>query len=304
MTTEEKKGNKKGLLVLLGLLLIGTNGIWGFVTLNQKSNLDLQTKKVVEQTVKIDSLNEEFRMKIVQLDSMKKAILDLGGDTTRLGEEIAKLKVNMAKVSKDSNKYKALYADLQHDFDLKLEGGRKEISDLKAFLAQQDTIITKQKVTINEKENNISKLNQEKEDLQVKVTQASVLRADKFVIEALDAKGRVRPADEVKVKKVDKLKIGFTLAENKVADVKERAVIMRLIEPDGAALYELSTGGGEFTYDSKQLYYTLKTDVLYDKTAKRLTFEYKKGSPYKLGTYTVQIYCEEALIGETTFKVR
>ncbi len=304
MTTEEKKDNKKGLIILLVLLLIGTNGIWGFVTLNQKNNLDLQTTKVTEQTVKIDSLNKEFELKIQQLDSMKKAILDLGGDTTRLGDEIRQLKEDMVKASRDARKYKALYADLQRDFDLKLESGRKEIADLKAFLAQQDTIITKQKITINEKENNISKLNQEKEDLQVKVTLASVLRADKFSVEALDTKGKARPGDDVKAKKIDKLKISFTLAENKVADVKEREVIFRLIEPDGAALYELSTGGGEFTYDDKQLYYTLKTDVLYDKTAKRLTFEYKKGSPYKVGTYKVEIYAENALIGETTFKVR
>ena len=304
MTTEEKKDNKKGLIILLVLLLIGTNGIWGFVTLNQKNSLDQQTIKVTEQTVKIDSLNKEFELKIMQLDSMKKAILDLGGDTTRLGEEIRQLQENMVKASRDARKYKALYADLQRDFDLKLEAGRKEIADLKAFLAQQDTIITKQKITINEKENNISKLNQEKEDLQVKVTLASVLRADKFVLEALDAKGKARPAIDVKAKKVDKVKIAFTLEENKVADVKDREVIMRLIEPDGAALYETSTGGGEFTFEGKQLYYTLKTNVLYDKTAKRLSFEYKKGSPYKVGTYTVQIYCEDALIGETTFKVR
>lgn len=304
MTTEEKKDNKKGLIILLVLLLIGTNGIWGFVTLNQKNTLDEQTTKVSEQTVKIDSLNKEFEMKLKQLDSMKSAILDLGGDTTRLGDEIRQLREDMVKASRDARKYKALYADLQRDFDLKLEAGKKEIADLKAFLAQQDTIITKQKITINEKENNISKLNQEKEDLQVKVTLASVLRADKFTVEALDAKGKARPGDEVKAKKVDKLKIAFTLAENKVADVKEREVIMRLIEPDGAALYELSTGGGEFTYEGKQLYYTLKTDVLYDKNAKRLTFEYKKGSPYKVGTYKVEIYCENALIGETSFKIR
>lgn len=304
MTTEAKKDSKKGVIILLVLLLIGSNGIWGFIALNQKNNLEEQTTKVTEQTVKIDSLNKEFELKIIQLDSMKMAILDLGGDTTRLGEEIRQLQIDMAKASRDSRKYQALYANLQRDFDLKLEAGKKEIADLKAFLAQQDTIITKQKITINEKEVNISKLNQEKEDLQQKVTLASVLRADKFTVEALDAKGKARPAEEVKAKKVDKLKISFTLAENKVADVKEREVIMRLIEPDGTALYEMSTGGGEFTFDGKQLYYTLKTNVLYDKKAKRLTFEYKKGSTYKAGTHKVEIYAEDALIGETSFTVR
>ncbi|MDB5272743.1 MAG: putative chromosome segregation ATPase [Chitinophagaceae bacterium] len=304
MTTEEKKDNKKGLIIILILLLIGTNGIWGFVTLKQQHHLEESTTKVTEQTVKIDSLNKEFELKIQQLDSMKTTILNLGGDTTRIGEEIRQLRTDLAKASRDARKYKALYSDLQRDFDIKLNKYVKRIDELQAFLNQADSLNKEKDKTINQKDIAISTLNNEKVVLQEKVTLASVLRADKFSIEALDAKGKARPGDDVKAKKVDKLKIGFVLEENKVADVKDREVIMRLIEPDGAALYETSTGGGEFTFDNKQLYYTLKTNVLYDKTAKKLTFEYKKGSAYKVGTYTVQIYCEDALIGETTFKVR
>ncbi|HSZ72910.1 MAG TPA: hypothetical protein VK750_09555, partial [Cytophagaceae bacterium] len=216
MTTEEKKDNKKGIIIILILLLIATNGIWGFISLKQQNSLEEKSTKVTEQTVKIDSLNKEFELKIQQLDSMKVTILNLGGDTTRIGEEIRQLRMDLAKASRDSRKYKELYSDLQRDFDLKLNKYVKRIDELQAFLNQADSLNKEKDKTINQKDIAISALNNEKVVLQEKVTMASVLRADKFVVEALDTKGKARPGDDVKAKKVDKLKIGFVLEENKV----------------------------------------------------------------------------------------
>ncbi len=300
----EKKGNKKGLLIGLVLLLLATNGAWIFFSLQQNNDIEQKTTQITEQTVRIDSLHKEFELKIQELDSMKEAIASLGGDTTRLGEEIRQMQADLAKASRDARVYKARYAELQRDINLIKANGDKEIERLTALLTQQDTIIRNQKVTIDQKEQNISKLNQEKEVLQEKVTYASVLRAEGFMLEALNPKGKVHTGTEIKSKYIDKLRISFQLAENKVADVAEREVILRVIEPDGSALYELSTGGGEFTVGGKQLFYTLKTTTLYDKKAKKIGFEYKKGSAWKKGTHTFEIYCEGQLIGQTTLVVR
>jgi hypothetical protein len=300
----EKKSNKKGLFIGLILALLATNGLWVFFSLQQKNDIDQKTTQITEQTVRIDSLHKEFELKIQELDSMKKSILALGGDTTRLGEQIRQMQVDLAKASRDARVYKARYAELQRDIDLIKANGDKEIKRLTALLAQQDTIIVNQKVTIDKIEQNISKLNQEKEVLQEKVTYASVLRAEGFLLEALTAKGKVHTGTEIKSKYIDKLRISFQLAENKVADVAEREVTLRVIEPDGSALYELSTGGGEFTIDGKQLFYTLKTNVLYDKKVKKVGFEYRKGSAWKKGTHTFEIYCEGQMIGQTTMIVR
>jgi len=302
----EKKGNKKSLLIGLVLLLLASNGLWMFFSLQQKNDIEQKTTQITEQTVRIDSLHKEFEMKILELDSMKKSILALGGDTTRLGEEIRQMQVDLAKASRDARSYKAKYAELQRDINLIKANGDKEIERLTALLTQQDTIIRTQKVTIDQKEQNIAKLNQEKEVLQEKVTYASVLRAEGFQLDAINVKGKVHAATgvEVKSKYIDKLRISFKLAENKVADVAEREVTLRVIEPNGSALYELSTGGGEFTIDGKQLFYTLSTKTLYDKTSKTVGFEYKKGSEWKPGTHTIEVYCEGQLIGQTTLKVR
>ncbi len=302
----EKKGSKKTLLISLIMLLVASNGLWTYCSLQQKNELDLKTNQITEQTVRIDSLDKKFEMKIKELEAMKLAISELGGDTTDLGIQIRQMQVDLNKASASASSYKAKYAALQRDIDSIKEDGNKEIVRLTALLAQQDTIITTQKVTIDQKEQNIAKLNQEKVVLQEKVTYASVLRAEGFQLDAINVKGKTHAATgvEVKSKYIDKLRISFKLAENKVADVAEREVTLRVIEPNGSALYELSTGGGEFTIDGKQLFYTLSTKTLYDKTAKTVGFEYKKGSEWKPGTHTIEVYCEGQLIGQTTLKVR
>jgi hypothetical protein len=301
---EEKKGNKKSLLIALILLLLATNGVWLYFSLQQKHDIEQKTAKIESQTVRFDSLNKEFTGKLIELDSMKNAIAELGGDTTRLGEQIRELEKNFKKASRDARNYKAKYAELQNDINIIKANSNKEIDRLKALLAQQDTIIQTQKATIHQKEENISKLSQEKEVLQEKVTIAATLKAEGFQLEAINQKGKVHAGSELKAKYIDKLRITFTLAENKVADVANREVILRVIEPDGSALYELNTGGGQFEIDGKELFYTLKTTTLYDKQAKKLSFEYKKGSVYKPGTHTIEVYCEGKKIGETTLVVR
>ena len=302
-TNSEKKSNNKGILIALVLLLLVTNGLWTFFSLQQKNDIEQKTTQITEQTVRIDSLHKEFELKIQELDSMKQAIIKLGGDTTRLSEQIAQLKVDLKKASSDA-RYKGKFFALQRDIDLIKDNSDKEIIRLTALLTQQDTIIRNQKVTIDEKEQNISKLNQEKVTLQDKVTLASVLRAEKFTIEAINAKGKIHTGEEIKSKHIDKLRISFQLGENKVADVAEREITLRVIEPDGSALYELSTGGGEFTIDGKQLFYTLRTTTLYDKKAKTVGFEYKKGSAWKAGKHTFEVYCEGVMIGESSIIVR
>ncbi len=76
------------------------------------------------------------------------------------------------------------------------------------------------------------------------------------------------------------MKVTFNLSRNDVSPKETKAVYLRILEPDGAALYNLSTGGGTFTVDGQEAFYTQKQDVVYDNYEQQLQFLYAKGAEY------------------------
>ncbi len=89
-----------------------------------------------------------------------------------------------------------------------------------------------------------------------------------------------------------------------MAEVASKDIYMRLIEPDGAALYDLATGGGTFMIDGKETFYTAKQEILFDNSRQAVTFVYDKGNPYKEGKHTIELYADGYMIGQGAFVVK
>ncbi|RZK16114.1 MAG: hypothetical protein EOO56_20820, partial [Hymenobacter sp.] len=149
----------------------------------------------------------------------------------------------------------------------------------------------------------IAKTNRELSD---KVSVASRLMADNIRVSVLNKKDKEKTDDkeEFKAKRVDRVKVTFNLARNDVSPKETKQIYLRILEPDGAALYNLSTGGGTFSVDGQEAFYTQKQDVVFDNSKQPLQFIYAKGGDYKIGAHTVELYEGGALMGKTTFTLK
>ncbi|HVD97362.1 MAG TPA: hypothetical protein VNB90_04095 [Cytophagaceae bacterium] len=303
----KKSGSNKGLLIAFIIILAAINGIQLFFNLTQNNTIKEQTTTITENKSTIDSLNVQLDAAIKELNAKKDEIAQLGGDTVRLGEQIRQLILEKKQLQASSYNYQKKYNEIKDQIEAAnriREDADKEVDRLKELLAKQDTIITNQKVTIVQREDSIIKITSEKNKLAEKVAIASVLRADNFKIEALNAKGKADSDGEFKAKKIDKIRVTFTLAENKVAEKGGRDVYFRMIEPDGSALFDLANGGGSFQFEGKEIFYTMKQTILFENKGQKVTYEYKKGTPYKPGNHKIEIYCEGFKIGESSFHVK
>ncbi|RYY07580.1 MAG: hypothetical protein EOO36_24530, partial [Cytophagaceae bacterium] len=110
--------------------------------------------------------------------------------------------------------------------------------------------------------------------------------------------------EEFKARRVDRVKVTFNLSRNDVTPKDTKTIYMRILEPDGAALYNLSTGGGTFTVDGQEAFYTQKQDLVFDNSKQRVEFVYAKGGDYKIGQHTVELYEGGAMMGKTTFTLK
>jgi hypothetical protein len=297
---KQENTGKKWLLIAIVIILLCINGIQLYLQNNSKI-------QITEQKTIIIDKEAEIKIYGYKLDSIKSELLaryqelaKIGGDTTEMVRLIRELKSQKSSLQKSKDNISALYANLKRDYDAKLSEQDKEIENIRTerdLLFKENNNLKKSQQSLSD---SLSQLKYKKDELTKQVEQAAILKATNVKITFI-RKGKEYDEPNYKAKKVEKLKITFDILENKVAKIENKAFYIRVIEPDGAALYDLATGGGSFVVDGKNVYYTAKQELLYDRNASNISFVYSKGSAYKIGTNLIEVYCEGQLIGKGVF---
>ena len=179
----------------------------------------------------------------------------------------------------------------------------EEIEKLKSVnkeLFSENKQLKTQKNVLND---SISRLATTKEALATKVAIASQLKAENLSVLAVNGKGKERESP-FKNKQVEKLKVEFNLAENKVAPIEGKKIMIRIVDENNQVLFDVARGSGTFMLNNKEEFYTATQEILFDNTRQKLTFLYEKGSDYSSGNYTIEIYTEDYQIGLTRFVVK
>ena len=309
----EPRPNKSRVLlwVALFLVLLGINGVLFYLNTQKKAENETLTTKVQETDTKLQTQIKEYEDLKAKYERQSEELQKMGVSNDSLEARIAGINTDLlrlrsfkagsfSKVEQEKFKQRALGLESQ------LRKRDSEIADLK----KQTGDLYTETVTLKEKQNKltdtistIAKVNQE---LSEKVSVASRLQADNIHVSVLTSKDKEKDDDkeEFKAKRVDKVKVTFNLALNNVSPKDTKTIYMRILEPDGAALYNLSTGGGTFTTDGQEAFYTMKQDVVFDNSRQGLQFVYAKGGDYKIGQHTVELYESGNLMGKATFTLK
>ncbi len=316
MTPDEypqpRKNNSRVLLwVALVLVLLGINGVLFY--LNQQKGAENQTL-----TTEVQAKDTKLQAQIKEYETLKADFERQSRELQALGLSNDSLETRIAGINSDLLKLRSFKAGSftvaqQNAFKQRaanLEGQlRKKDDDIAQLKKDNETLYT-ETTTLKEKQNKltdtISTLAKTNQVLTEKVGIASRLQANNVHVAIITSKNKEQDDDkeEFKAKRVDKLKVTYTLARNDVSPKETKSIYLRIMEPDGAALYNLSTGGGTFTVDGQESFYTQKQDVVFDNTGQALQFTYAKGAEYKKGLHTVELYEGGALMGKATFTLK
>jgi hypothetical protein len=143
-------------------------------------------------------------------------------------------------------------------------------------------------------------------ELTAKVTRASALQAQFVQALALSDKNKERDGGVYRASKVDKIKVIFQLQPNPIAKQDMKTIFMRVMDPDGAVLYDSAVGSGNFDMFGKESTYTAKTDIQFVNTGQGVEIVYGRGSAiqYREGHYKIELYSEGFKIGEGSFDIK
>jgi hypothetical protein len=148
----------------------------------------------------------------------------------------------------------------------------------------------------------VSEVSSQNEDLRKKVNVGSALKAVNVQVVGLTSRGKERDG-ELKNRKVDQLKISFILPSNPLTERNNKEVYMRVLDPNGAVLNDMSRGG-ILNFANQEIGYSLKQNVAYTNDDQKVEMFYKKEVVFKSGKYVIEIYSEGFKIGTGSFLVK
>jgi predicted nuclease with TOPRIM domain len=297
---QPKKNNKSSIIIALLSIVVIVQAI--------KIYTDSQKKEQLQDTITITK--DELSSTLTRLDSIKieldqkiSQIQKLGGDVSELQKAKTEVEAQLRRSTARSSKEIAQLKDKVEGYTELLKTKDEEIEKLKSvnkeLFSENKTLKTKQ----NKLSDSITTLAKNKSELADKVAIASQLRIENAKVTGLNSKGKERESP-FKNKQLSKLKVEFNLAENKVAPIEGKKILIRIIDENKQVIFDVAKGSGTFTLNGKDEFYTAMQEILFDNTKQKMTFFYEKGSEYASGNYTIEVYTENYKMGTVQFVIK
>lgn len=290
----------KSVLIIVLIILVIISGI-------KLYSDSLDNNKKSEEILLLSEENNEINQRLdsmtFQLNLRIQEIQKLGGDVSTLEEIKNQLTLERIRDKKRSTKEITALNNKIKSYTSLLQEKDQEITQLREVNQQLSAENKDLKFSQAEIEENIVKLNLKKEELEEKVNIAAKLKAENIIISAVNSRGRERE-DGFRNRQLERLKINFNMADNKVAEKGPRDIYVQIIAPNNQAIFDIARGSGTFMIDGREEFYTAHQDIMFDNTKQILTYFYEKGSKYVVGIYQVKIYADNYQIGNGSFEVK
>lgn len=295
-----KRSNKVPVIIAFMAIVIIIQGIKIYLDTKEKQEVRTQLISTEEELAttmqRLTEISAELDEKIAQVEK-------LGGDVSDLQQAKTEIEEELRRNKRATGKEIAALKDRVEGYELLLKNKDEEISKLqsvnKELLTENRSLKTQQNVLGD----SLNRLTQSKEELATKVAIASQLKAENIRVVALNERGRER-SSPFRAKQLDQLKVEFNLAENSVAPIEGKKIMIRIIDENGQVIFDVARGSGTFIFEGKEEFYTAAQEILFDNTKQKLSFLYEKGSEYAPGTYAMEIYTDDYMIGRGEFVVK
>ncbi len=301
--TTAKKGGK-GLLYAIILLLFCSNVATIYMWLNEKTHI----KTMIVEKERIVTENFSVKNDLLQLKSDFSA---LQTNDEKLSAELETRKKQIDALIIEANKNKGNVSIIA-----KL---RKETETLrvimKGYLVQIDSLNTLNNKLIGEK-NEISnqlvsekskseQLNREKGELSKTISNASILKAYNIKAEAVKFKsGGKKEIPTTRASRTEKIKVSFTLGENRITRPGAKQVYVRIVSPDGKEMSKGYDDNYRFALNGVTSFYAGKESITYNNEEVTASTYCEGQGEFVAGKYIIEVSSDGVVIGNTVLELK
>jgi len=307
--SDPPKKDYRGLII--GLLVIGLLGTWGYLLYNtnkQQEVIQTNQQQIAKVSDEKSDLQKNFDATLVRLDSISGNNNELQGKLASRNSEISKMKVEIRSILNKKNATAAELSRAQtliNELNVKLNNLEEEV----AKLTQENQTLNTEKVTLTHEKEQLSTDLQTtataKQELEKKVDVASTLNASNIAITPINERKNGKEKVTATAKRVDKLLISFDV-DNRIAQSGQTDVFVCITSPDGKAVSVPALGSGTFTTrEEGDKVFTSKVPVDIEAGKRKpVQFPWKQNSDFQRGNYKIEIYHNGFKIGESVKELK
>ena len=284
---EHKKGAP---VVMIVSTIILTLGLIALIVLyyNQKNKMVEMEQVLTEEK---DSLANELRLMMYGYDTLKTGNDSLNADLQKERNRIQKLLEVSASNAQLIRKYKAeitTMRDIMKNYIVQIDS----LNSRNQVLVAENTEIKQQITTVQQTNVELEKV---KEDLTSKVTIASVVQAKDVTAVALNKKRK----ETDQIRRLDKVRVCFTLRENRIATSGNKTVYLRVVRPDQLVI--TTSPDNLFEINGEQLIFSATRAVDYANQDVEMCIFLDNTGDFIPGTYSVELYLDGEQMGAGSF---
>ena len=296
--------HKKGglLWILIGLLAV-TNAVTFWMYWQEKNKA--ASEVVIKEQV------------IVERDNVKDELLQLQKDygnlqtsDKTLQAEIEAKKAEIAQLLEDAEKHKGdayIISKLKKESETLRQIMRGYVRTIDSLGTLNKTLIVEKNNVLKEldtEKGKITGLNKDKEDLQATIQKGSVLTCFNVIVKGVKFKsGGKKESETTKASRTQKIKVSFSLGENKIAKAGEKTVYVRIVTPDGKEMAKSYDDSYKFTFNKSSGYFAGKETLNYS-NAEISGVTYCEGQGDLVsGNYIIEISCDGVIIGSSNLRL-
>lgn len=309
---------RKSSFAWIGLVIMTlAAGAFGFLYFDQKNLATEREATIMEKArelvlteTKLDSVSAALDAKIGEVKALGGNIEELMTVKARLEKDKIALrkgsKVEIAKYTAKIKEYEVFLAQKDEEIT-KLRGENEVLISSNQTLNTENTtlktdreVLTKDKQALSDSVVTYGKLNQE---LTEKVNIGAALRAQNVRVLAINKRGKEKEGDQYKAKRVEKIKVVFSLPQNELTKQEDKEIVMRLIDANGGVIAH-DPINSKFNLKGQELAYTLKDRVAFTNNNQFVEMTYDNSERFKPGNYNVELYAEGFKIGVGNFTIK
>ncbi len=297
---DDRPLNTLGYKITIGVL-VAVIAVMAYMLFNQKKEVVMLTRASSDQNfelqTELDSLLAEHDRVKMAYGSLSESLTEKDSIINVKADEIKKL----IGVRSELSVVKKKLLQLQ----LITKGYEKQIDSLYTVNRELKNENQKIKTDYNLEQQKTADLSKDKEQLNQKISGAAVLKAYKVTAIPLKAQGAEKEKVTDKAARTDKIKVCFTVSENKLVSPGYQRFFVRIAKPDKSIL----THGPAYTFQflGQTLQFSAMETLNYEGDAADICTYYEnpvKGAELPKGHYLVNIFTEDREIGQATFDLK
>jgi len=282
-------------------VLLAIIAVLALMLVNQKKEIVIQEKVTdnvkVELQGQLDSLLAEHERVKVSYGELSNSLKERDSIINAKAMEIKKLlgtKSELAVVKRKLAQLQQITQVYEHQIDSLFTVNRK-------LKAENEKI----KIDYNLEQQKTTDLSKDKDALNEKITGAAVLKAYKVTAIAYKSRGVDKEKETDKAARADKIKVCFTVSENKLVSSGYKRFFVRIARPDNVIL----TRGPAYTFQflGQTLQFSAMETLNFEGDAADVCtyFEHPANGPeLTKGRYLVNVFTEDREIGQTSFELK